>query len=268
MKEFIYLGQPKKLSRIVGEQCPLISYNQFRKLLKDKDIRINNERISIDCIVDSGSEIKIYDKATSFKTVYSDDEVLIIYKPKGIASDGLNSVESIIRENNGNLILCHRLDTNTDGLLMFAKNERAFNEILNGFKNKHIAKFYRAKVYGVMQNDIVYKDYLVKNCDSGCVSIYHNKVPNGMEIVTECKVVGTDGNSTLLDIKIYSGKTHQIRAQLASHGHFILGDSKYGRDDINRKYGYKKQQLTACKLTFNFPLNSYLNYLNRITIEL
>ncbi|MEG2454386.1 MAG: RNA pseudouridine synthase, partial [Clostridia bacterium] len=182
--------------------------------------------------------------------------------------EGEVSAESMLAETDKSLILCHRLDTNTDGLLMFAKNDKAFNEIQNGFKNKSIAKHYRARVYGKILNDCRLTDYLVKEVKGNRVMIFAEKVKGGVEVVTDCKVTGYDGETTLVDLVIFSGKMHQIRAQLAYHKHFILGDSKYGRDDINRKLGFKKQQLTANKLTFSFPDSSYLRYLNDKNIEI
>lgn len=101
-----------------------------------------------------------------------------------------------------------------------------------------------------MPSDAVYRDYLLKNAKEGKVRIFQEKHAGAVPVEASVRVIGYDKNSTLVEVVIHNGKTHQIRAQLAAHGHFILGDGKYGRDDINNKFGVKRQQLTAKNLFF------------------
>jgi Pseudouridylate synthases, 23S RNA-specific len=133
MKQFIYGGTPKKLTKVLADVCPLISYNQVMRLLKNKDIKVNGTRVGTDVTVESGSVIVVYVKDVSLKTVFEDANLLIVYKPKGLASEGEVSAESIMRPLREKLILCHRLDTNTDGLLIFAKSQKIADEITAGF---------------------------------------------------------------------------------------------------------------------------------------
>ena len=98
----------------------------------------------------------------------------------------------------------------------------------------------------------MYRDYLLKNAKEGKVRIFQEKHAGAVPVEASVKVIGYDKNSTLVEVVIHNGKTHQIRAQLAAHGHFILGDGKYGRDDINNKFGVKKTATYGKKTCFFF----------------
>lgn len=268
MKEFVYNGKPQRLSKITAEYYPLFSYNAILKLIKDKEIRVDGVKVGDDVVVESGATIRCYAKDMRLKEVYRDQNILIVYKPKGLKSEGDISAESILTEYEKSAILCHRLDTNTDGLLIFALNEKSAEEISKGFKAEKIEKVYEARVYGKVPSDVVYRDFLLKNAKEGKVRIFQEKRAGAVPVEASVKVVGYDKNSTLVEVTIHNGKTHQIRAQLSAHGHFILGDGKYGRDDINDKFGVKKQQLTAKKLVFSFDKGSFLYYLNAKKISI
>lgn len=167
MKEFVYNGKPQRLSKITAEYYPLFSYNAILKLIKDKEIRVDGAKVGEDVVVNGGSVIRCYAKDMRLKEIYRDENILIVYKPKGLKSEGDISAESILMEYEKGAILCHRLDTNTDGLLIFALNERAAEEIAKGFKNEKIEKVYEARVYGKVPSDAEYRDYLLKNAKEG-----------------------------------------------------------------------------------------------------
>lgn len=268
MKEFIYNGKSQRLSKVIAEQYPLLSYNQILRLIKDKDVRLDGQKVNDDVIVEAGVTVRCYAKDMTLKTVYIDDNITVVYKPKGIPSEGDASADSIVKETLPSARLCHRLDTNTDGLLLFALHDKAYEEVQRCFLAGDVEKVYSARVNGKIPEDTVYVDYLLKNSDEGRVTIFAEKKAGSQEITTAVKVIGYDGDTTVIEASIHNGKTHQIRAQLAAHGHFILGDSKYGRDDINRKYGCKKQQLTAKKIVFSVKTKSFLYYLNGKDISL
>ena len=134
MKEFVYNGKPQRLSKITAEYYPLFSYNAILKLIKDKEIRVDGAKVGEDVVVNGGSVIRCYAKDMRLKEIYRDENILIVYKPKGLKSEGDISAESILTEYEKGAILCHRLDTNTDGLLIFALNVRAAEEIAKEFK--------------------------------------------------------------------------------------------------------------------------------------
>lgn len=118
MKEFVYNGKPQRLSKITAEYYPLFSYNAILKLIKDKEIRVDGAKVGEDVVVNGGSVIRCYAKDMRLKEIYRDENILIVYKPKGLKSEGDISAESILMEYEKGAILCHRLDTNTDGLLI------------------------------------------------------------------------------------------------------------------------------------------------------
>jgi len=246
-----YEGNTQPLGKAIMTLYPDLPYSLIKRLLKQKDVFVDGVRAKEDAPVAAGSTVNLYCQPNMIKipVVYRDEDLLVLYKPRGIASDGQCSFETLSRYVFGdNLRLLHRLDTNTDGLLMFALNQRAY-EILYQANAEHlITKYYNALVYGQVRGETVLDGYLMKDAEKGRVKIYHEpKV--GAEYV-KCLVTPDrcDDNVTTVIIKLKGGKTHQLRAQLADWGHFILGDGKYGDDRINREYGKDKQQLTAFKL--------------------
>ena len=114
------------------------------------------------------------------------------------------------------------------------------------------------------------KNLMFTDCilQRGLVKIYNNKIAGGEEIFTEYTKIKSSGNVSLLSVKIKDGKTHQIRAHLAYNKIYIIGDGKYGKNEINSKYKAKTQHLKAYKICFNLPEDSYLHYLNGVDIEL
>lgn len=265
-EEFVYEGAPRRLSRIISGKFPLFTYGRTIMMIEAGDVRVDGVRTRKDVRVETGSVLRIYAGNLSLAELYADENLLAVYKPKGLPSQGEFSAESIVSAGNPGVILCHRLDTNTDGVLVFARNERAFAEIKRASRENRVEKTYEARVYGTIPEDAEYADGLTKDAEAGRVRITGKN--EGTAVRTRVRVLSRDGETTLIEAVIHRGKTHQIRAQLAAHGHFVLGDGKYGRDDINRRFGYKKQQLTAKKVAFSFERDSFLYYLNGKEISL
>lgn len=292
----------KKVSEYLFSKFNGLTKNTLYKAFRKKDIRINNIKISEDSIIHVDDEITIYIiddllfKKFNIEKVYEDENILVINKPNNIEVVGFQSLTSILEEEYSYISPCHRLDRNTTGLLLFAKNEKTLNILLDKFKNREIEKHYIAKVYDArelqkelnnknsinsykitLKKDITQTlvDYLFK--DNKKSMVYISDVPKKgyIKIETSITLLDTKIDSKcnekyyILDVELHTGKTHQIRAHLAHIGLPIIGDGKYGINEVNKKFGSKTQELCSYKLKFNFTTGAgELNYLRDKEISL
>ena len=271
----------KKLSRFILDSFPHLSQNVLYKAFRQKDIKINGTRTNKDCIIYYNDEISIY-LADNFLVpsididiIFENDNILVINKPDNLEVTGDNSLTSIIHQkySSANFLPmpCHRIDRNTTGLVLFAKNQVALDILLKKFKDHEIEKKYLALVWGIPSpRQARLESYLFKDNKKSIVYISDVFKKGYQKIITSYTVKETYSNNTsLLEVNIETGRTHQIRAHLAHIGHPIIGDGKYGINSVNKKFNYKYQQLKAYKLTFNFKTDSgILNYLNNFSISI
>lgn len=240
-----------------------LSYFSLMKLFRNKSVKVNGERISEGVVLKKGDVVEIYapdEKIANYTVKYEDENVLVVVKRDGVLSEDL--FEELKKEY-GKVFFIHRLDRNTEGIMVFAKNDVASVALADGFKRRTFDKTYLATVGGtfkVKKGRLI--GYLLKDAEKSRVKIFDDKVKGSEEIITDYAVVKENGNLSLLKVKLVTGKTHQIRAHLAHAGHPIAGDGKYGDNALNRKCGAKKQMLTAYLLTFSFPKESPLFYLD------
>ena len=283
MKEIIVNKKyhEKKLNKIILEELPNINYPTFCKLLRKKDIKINGKRINKDILVYENDKIEIYipkvleDIKINLDKVYEDENILVINKPANIEVTGTNSLTEIINKQYTNCEFrpqpCHRIDRNTTGLIMFAKNEEALKILLEKFKEHEIEKHYLALVYGIPnKKEERLEAYLFKDQKKSQVYISDTFKKGYQKIITRYTVLEKRKNNTaLLDVEIETGRTHQIRAHLSHIGYPIIGDGKYGKNEINKQFGKKYQMLCSYKLKFHFQSESgILSYLKGKEIEL
>ena len=265
----------KKLNKFLKDNIPNLSDSLFYKTLRKKDIKINGHRVNQNVSIFENDEVCVYiaDELLSnninLDIIYEDDNIIIINKPINIEVTGKDSLTEIIHKkylNCGFLPMpCHRLDRNTSGLVLFAKNQLSLDILLNKFKNHEIEKHYLALVYGIpKEKSNQMEAYLFKDRVKSMVYISDIYKKGYSKIITSYHVVEEYTNNTsLLDVEIKTGKTHQIRAHLAHISHPIIGDGKYGINEINKKMGFKYQNLISYKLKFNFTSDAgILNYLN------
>ena len=269
----------KMLVNFILDSFKSLNQNQLYKALRKKDVRVNNIKVQENQAIHEGDEITIYivdeillgKKDINLEVVYEDDNILAINKPSGISvtENDLNetSLTKLVKDSFGNNVEpCHRLDRNTSGIVLFAKDKESLDIMLQKFKNEEIEKHYYTKVYGIVKEDHkVLKDYLFKDAKLNMVYVSKEKKKNYQEIVTEYNVLerNKEENTTSLDVTLHTGRTHQIRAHLSFIGYPIIGDGKYGSNEINKKFGLKSQYLISYKLIFRFKTDSRkLNYLN------
>jgi len=257
---------------IVSNLYPQIPYSTLCKLLRKKDIKVNGKRISENIKVKVNDTIDIYYENKP-NIIYEDENIIVANKPVGIeVNESNSSLEKLLMNylDTNNIYPCHRLDRNTTGLVLFAKNKESLSIIEQKIKDRKIKKFYKCRVIGHMKKEQeTLNAYLFKDSKKSIVYISNDKKEGYLPITTKYKVLSSDAETTYLEVELITGRTHQIRAHLAHIGHAIIGDGKYGNNEINKKYKKKYQDLVAYKLIFNFKTDAgILNYLNSKEINL
>ena len=273
----------KKLNKFLLENIPNLTYGLFCNTLRKKDIKVNGNRINKDIILYNGDIVLVYiadslleeKKPANLDIIYEDDNILFINKPINLEVTGNNSLTTLVHQQYHTFTFkpmpCHRIDRNTTGLVLFAKNEKSLEILLSKFKNHEIEKHYLALVYGhPSSNSKKLEAYLFKDNKKSMVYISDTPKKGYSKIITSYTILEKrKDNTSVLDVEIETGKTHQIRAHLAYLNYPIIGDGKYGKNDINKKFNKKVQMLCSYKMIFNFNNDSgILNYLNNLKFEL
>jgi 23S rRNA pseudouridine955/2504/2580 synthase len=268
----------KYILKVLDKATKSFLYKMFRK----KNIKLNDSKINGNEILKSGDKICIYfsddtfnkfstgvskvkKQKISFRIVYEDSNVIICNKPIGLLSQPDGKGSSLVDEleyylySNGEASnelsgfrvgICNRLDRNTSGIVIAGKNIISLQEINKAIASRNVDKIYHCIVKGVIDREGSIKGYLVKDSVSNKVSLVSRG--EGKEIHTVYRPLDSNGEYTLLEVKLITGKSHQIRAHLASIGHPIIGDGKYGNYRVNQffkiNFGLKHQLLHAYKI--------------------
>jgi len=273
------------LSQLLIQTAGDVPLWAVREAIKKRDVRLDGVRISGDVRVQAGQEVRVFwpksvvaakpQKKTLPlpEIVYEDARILLINKPQGIASQNeddplsgdtaLTRVKAYLESVGGDtkqLHLCHRLDVQTGGLLLFAKDDEAFEAAMEAFSERTFKKYYTCLVKGCpAKREAVMHAHLRKDAQISRVSVTDYPARGSLEIVTAYRVLNP-GENAKLEVELITGRTHQIRAHLAHIGHPILGDDKYGDRALNRALGVRRQQLWATKLVVH--AGGVLSYLD------
>ena len=264
-----------KLLNLVSKQN--VSYAYANKLLRQKDIRINNKKTTTNDDVSIGDVVaffvpEIQEREISVDIVFENERLIVVNKQKGIEVETtgiclLSDLQTI--KNNKNIFALNRLDRNTEGLTLFAKGKSNFDKIKKAMKNEEITKLYLAEIVGTPKwNNLSATNYLLKDDEKSEVKIFDSPKKDSVKITTDFQIISrSSGGTSVVQAAIKNGKTHQIRAQLAHLGYPIVGDGKYGKNEDNKKFKTKTQKLTCFKLIFNFS-SPDLSPLNNETLEI
>ena len=260
MKKFT-VNEKQTLKTFTDNVYPQGSF-AFPRLLRARDIRVNGKKTGENILLREGDEVVYYttlreESVPAYETVYEDENVLVADKYAGVNSEALYFALS----QKGETYFIHRLDRNTAGLMIFAKNKRAEAELLRAFRERRVQKIYLALCFGKFAKGVdMLCGYLVKDEKAARVRVYSKPREGAEKIETEYCVLNGDGELSMVEIVLHSGKTHQIRAHMAFIGHPVAGDEKYGDEARNKKYGVKRQLLVA--KTLRLQTKGVLAYLN------
>ena len=299
MKEFVINSNDanQRLDKFIQKSVPRLPQSMMYKAIRNKRIKINGKRAEISTRLQTGDIVQMYINDEFFDTavetefmaapavldiVYEDDNIILIDKKNGLVvhEDNENTVDTLINrlkhylydkgeykpeeENSFAPSLCNRLDRNTGGIVIAAKNAESLRILNQKIKDRELEKYYLCITVGVppKKKDTI-TAYLEKNSDDNTVKVTDRKTDKNKTIITTYKVLKIKENLALLEIKLDTGRTHQIRAHMAHIGCPLLGDGKYGINKVNKEYKIKTQALYSYKLKFTFTSDSgCLEYLN------
>ena len=240
----------------------------IKTVLRKKDIRLNGNKISQDILIKPNDIVTIFlpnKKKKQIEIVYEDENILIVSKPAGIETtkkDKAYMQSECLEEYFEGTFACHRLDKNTEGLIVLAKSKKAYNQMQEVIKLQKLHKNYTTIVTGRVKADGEnLLDYHTKG--EGIVKISAKQTENSKEIKTNYTVIEKKNDLYCLNVELLTGRTHQIRAHLAFHKIYVLGDQKYGNKDANKKYHTKRQLLCATKLYFDNLPDVFKNLSNK-----
>ena len=307
MKEFT-IGKNdagQRLDRFVAKAAPLLPSSLAQKYIRIKRIKVGGKAAKREYKLALGDVVQLYVNDEFFETpgsgfdhlrvadpalgiVYEDDNIMLLNKPAGVLchSEGGYSYSSLIsrvqsylakkgewrpqEETSFSPALCNRIDRNTSGIVIAAKNAETLRIVNGKIKQREIDKHYLAAVHGAPKpSSGRLEGYIFKDAVKNQVYVTKDSRPGSKSAVMDYWTIATAGQVSLLECRLVTGRTHQIRAQLAHKGHPLLGDGKYGSERINKSFGEKYQALCSYKLVFAFKTDAgLLSYLDKKTFEI
>lgn len=296
----------QRLDKFIKKGLPNLPQSLMYKYIRKKRIKVNSKRAEISTVLQVGDIVDMYINDEFFvksetrydftgapsklDILYEDENIMLLDKKAGLLChpDDREYVDTLItrikkylyekgeykpdEENSFTPALVNRIDRNTGGIVIAAKNAESLRIMNAQMKQRtNLKKLYLCVCHGIMERDSgLLEGYLLKDEKKNTVKVLKNPCDGAKEIKTKYKVLGRDYDKqlSLVEVELMTGRTHQIRAHFASIGHPLLGDGKYGTNKLNKDFGYRKQCLYSYKLVFMFDETAgILSYLNSREFE-
>jgi len=282
----------QRVDKFITKTFPKLPKSLMFKEIRKKNIKVNKKRTEASYILQKGDLLELYIKdelleekkmhydflkaSRDIDIIYEDKNIILLNKKPGVlchpdSSEYVNTLISSVKrylyekkewnpqqENSFSPALANRIDRNTGGIVIACKNAEALRLLNEKIKNREIEKYYLCAVEGIMSKDSeTLVGYLTKDSKKNKVTVHNKEIKNAKKIITKYTVIDSYDNKSLLEIDLLTGRTHQIRAHLASIGHPLINDGKYGEN-----HGRFRQALYSYKLKFSFKDENMLSYLN------
>lgn len=271
--------QPGRLYPLIRRMLPGVPDHAVRQAFDKRDVKQNGQRVSRDAELIPGAEVKLYtayeDVLPALPIVYLDEHIMVVHKPAGVScqTDGKGGctvaelAHQALKQKQPDAacpVVCHRLDNQTEGLLVLARTEEARLAMEEGFYHHRIHKRYTCIVKGTPQpRERTLRAWLRKDAAKARVQVLTHEAPGALPIITEYRVAEA-GECARLVVTLHTGRTHQIRAQMAAIGHPLLGDDQYGDRAFNKQY--KTRRLMLCATELRFAMEGRWAYLNELKL--
>ncbi len=296
----------QRLDKFLSKAVKGLPTSMMYKLIRTKKIKVNRKRSEQNYCLCEGDTVQLFIRDEFFDTpekddgalsrikpklniVYEDENIMLLNKRPGVlvhedTDGGENTLIMHIKaylfqkgeydpesENSFAPALCNRIDRNTGGIVIAAKNAEALRVMNEKIREGQMSKYYLCLVHGVprKKEDKLFA-YLKKDSNTNTVEVRERPFSGAKEIITAYRVLESrEDNASLLEVRLYTGRTHQIRAQMAAIGHPLLGDGKYGVNRDEKKKGFKYQALYSYKLEFlKTKEKNILSYLEGSTFSI
>ena len=266
----------QRLDRYLSKLMPLADRNFLQKMLSKKRIKLNGSRAEPKDTIHSGDTIQVYfseETITGFQEkkiqrhfdltpqikkifeppVYEDDHLLVINKPAGLLSQAyasgdislIDAARTYLKKNTTDgteafeIVISNRLDRNTSGIILMPKDYPTLQTVNAAIRERHALKEYHTIVFGVIKKPGTLTGFLTKDTAENKSAIQSQSEKGAKEVRLDYCPLADNGKFTLLEITLHTGRSHQIRSQLADYGFPVIGDYKYGDTSINRQFNQK-----------------------------